>query len=277
MLSEAIHSGLDLLSSLVTWVVVRESARPADWDHPYGHGKMESLSAMLEAVLLLLAGGFIVYEGVSKWASPDHQVYNIGWGLAVTGFSTLVNLFVYLQNRGVGRAFDSLAIETNAFHFLTDVFTSFAVFLSLGLLKITGWIVIDPIIALLIAVYVFWVGIEQLKKCVAELSDTALPEAEVAAVREAINSHQADYLNYHDLRTRKSGAVRHVEFHLTMCSEQNVEQAHAVCDLLETDISRRFQDCDVNIHVEPCGNHGPGCQTTCRFYNRPRKAAPSHA
>lgn len=270
VLSEAIHSGLDLLSSIVTFFVVRASVRPADWDHPFGHGKIESLSAMFEAFLLMVAGGYIVYEGLATLSSDDHLVHHVGWGLAVTGGSVLVNLAVYFQNRGVAESEESLAIETNSFHFLTDVFSSFAVFLSLVAVKLTGWIWLDPVIALLIAAYVFWVGIEQIKKCIAELSDTALPRDEVDAIKGVLAAHEREYLNYHDLRTRKSGAVRHIELHLTVCSEQRVSVAHAVCDRIEDDIAKRFKEADINIHVEPCGNHGLQCSTTCRYYNQPR-------
>ncbi len=270
VLSEAIHSGLDLISSLVTFFVVRASVRPADWDHPFGHGKIESLSAMLEAVLLLVAGVYIVYEGVSKWAAPEHQVHHLGWGLAVTGVSVLINLGVYFQNRNVAVEEESLAIETNSFHFLTDVFSSLAVFLSLGVIHFTHWIFLDPLIALVIAIYVFWVGVEQIKKCVAELSDSTLPDSEVAQIKGVLARHDDEYLSYHDLRTRKAGAVRHVELHLEVCSDQRVQEAHAVCDLIEVDMQKCFREVDINIHVEPCGNHGPECKTVCQFTKAPR-------
>ncbi|MBI3555771.1 MAG: cation transporter [Deltaproteobacteria bacterium] len=270
VLSEAIHSGLDLISSLVTFFVVRASVRPADWDHPFGHGKIESLSAMLEAVLLLVAGVYICYEGVSTWTQPGHRVHYLGWGLAVTGFSVVVNLGVYFQNRGAARSEESLAIETNSFHFLTDVFSSLAVFLSLGAIHFTHWVYLDPLVALVIALYVFWVGVEQIKKCVAELSDTTLPDAEVAEIKNVLALHKSEYLNYHDLRTRKAGAVRHLELHLEVCSEQRVTQAHAVCDIIEADVTKCFREADITIHIEPCGTHGAKCKTTCQFYNMPR-------
>ncbi|MEW6055928.1 MAG: cation diffusion facilitator family transporter [Bdellovibrionota bacterium] len=271
VLSEAIHSGLDLLSSLVTFFVVRASVRPADWDHPFGHGKIESLSALFEAFLLLVAGGYILFEGISKWTRPGHHVDHIGWGLAVTGASVLINLYVYFQNRNVAREQESIAIETNAFHFLTDVFSSLAVFLSLGALHFTQWIFLDPLVAILIAGYILWVGIEQIKKCVAELSDTVLPGEEVETVRQVLRGHEKEFLNYHDLRTRKAGAVRFVDLHLTVCSEQTVHEAHEVCDRIEDDLTKSFKEAHVNIHIEPCGNHGPNCLDHCRFYGVPRK------
>lgn len=275
VLSEAIHSGLDLISSLVTFFVVRAAGRPADDDHPFGHGKIESLSAMLEAFLLLVAGGFIVYEGLAKWASPDHQVQNVTWGLAVLGASVFINLFVYLQNRHVARREESIAIETNAFHFLTDVFSSLAVFASLALMELTGQAFWDPLVALVIAAYVFWIGIEQIKKCVAELSDVTLPEDEISVVKGIIDQRGDEYLNYHDLRARKVGSVRHIELHLTVCSEQKVYEAHGVCDRIEDDLSRKFEkQVDVNIHIEPCGTHSPQCTEVCQYGKK--RTTPAH-
>lgn len=270
VLSEAIHSGLDLLSSLVTFFVVRASVRPADWDHPYGHGKIESLSALFEAFLLLVAGGYIIYESISRWAGHHHEVHNLDWGLLVLGASIVINLFVYFQNRKVAHEEESIAIETNAFHFLTDVFSSLAVFGSLIVLRFTDWAWIDPVVAILIAIYIGWVGIEQIKKCLAELSDTALPQDEVATVRQVLSAHDETFLNYHDLKTRKVGATRHVDLHLTVCSDQKVSEAHNVCDRIEDDLTRHFKEVHVSIHVEPCGNHGPSCNAICQFTGQPR-------
>lgn len=265
VLSEALHSSLDLLSSIVTFFVVRASVRPADWDHPYGHGKIESLSALFEAFLLLVAGGYIIYESVHRWAGAPHELAHLDWGLLVLGASVLINLGVYLQNRHVAREHESIAIETNAFHFLTDVFSSLAVFLSLFAVRFTGLQWIDTVVAIAIAFYIGWVGVEQIKKCLAELSDTALPQEEVAQVRQVLVDRQKEFLNYHDLKTRKVGATRHVDLHLTVCSDQKVSEAHDVCDRIEGDLNQRFRDVNVNIHVEPCGNHGPECAKLCQF------------
>lgn len=272
VLSEAIHSGLDLLSSLVTFFVVRAAVRPADLDHPFGHGKIESISALFEAFLLFVAGGYIVYEGVSTWAmGNEHQVQHTTLGIATLAFSVLINAVVYFQNRDVGRAHESLAIETNAFHFLTDVFSSLAVLVSLVIVKLTGWVWVDAAVAVLISIYVAAIGIVQIKKCVAELSDTALPEAEIGRVRGLIEKHKDQFLDYHDLRTRKSGAKRYLDFHLEVCSEQRVSKAHEVCDEIESDLMKEFSDVDINIHVEPCGNHGPNCTSWCEFYGKVRE------
>ena len=271
VLSETIHSGLDLLSSLVTFFVVRASGKPADLNHPFGHGKIESISALFEAFLLFVAGGYIVFEGVRAWANSDsHHIHNTGWGIAALGGSIVVNLFVYLQNRKVAREHESIAIETNAFHFLTDMFSSLAVFVSLIIVQYTGWVWVDALVAVVIAAYITVVGIQQMRKCIAELSDTALPDDEVGAIAKAIEKHKSKFVNYHDLRTRKSGAKRHVDFHLEICSEDRVARAHAVCDEIEDDLMKQFKETDVNIHVEPCGHHEAACEKVCLFYRKDR-------
>jgi cation diffusion facilitator family transporter len=260
-----------LLSSVVTYFVVKASVRPADWDHPFGHGKIESLSALFEAFLLLVAGGYIIYEGLARWTgSAPHHVEHIDWGLAVTGASIFLNLFVYFQNRRVARDEESIALETNAFHFLTDVFASIAVFISLLVLRSTQWIFVDALTGFLVAGYVFWIGVVQIKKCVAELSDSTLPDEEMAVVKEVLKSHEKGFLNYHDIRTRKAGAVRYIDLHLTVCSELKVSEAHETCDRIEEDLMKRFKEVHVNIHIEPCGTHDAACATICSFDNLPR-------
>ncbi len=269
--SEAIHSSLDLVSSLVTFFVVREAIKPADDRHPFGHRKIESLSALFEAFLLLVAGLYIVYEAFEAYQQPERQITSINHGIAVIALSIVVNAGVYFLNRNVGREHESIAIETNAYHFLTDVFSSAAVLLSLVIYKYTTWVWVDAAVAILIAGYVVWVGICQIQKCIEELSDTALPEGESQAIKSIIDRHESRTLGYHDLRHRRAGQTRYIEFHLSVCGEDTVHHAHTVCDDIETELSDAFKEVDVNIHVEPCGTHNDDCKEVCQFYSRPRK------
>ncbi len=271
VLSESIHSGLDLISSFVTFVVIRKAALPADTDHPFGHGKIESLSAMFESGLLFVAAGYIIYEGVARWNEVGHHVHNVELGLGVIFISMVINWLVYIQNRRVAKEEESLAIETNAFHFLTDIFSSLAVFISLALVAITGWTFWDPLVAIIIAIYIFWVAVEQMKKCVSELADTALPKEELDTIVKTIEKYKKSFLNYHDLRTRKVGALRHIDLHLEICSEQKVFEAHKLCDEIEDELMKKFKKIHINIHVEPCGNHEPSCESLCAFYKIPRE------
>ena len=162
LFSEAIHSFLDLLSSTLTRIVVGLSERPADEERPFGYGKLQNLSALFEAFLLLIAGVYIIYEGLSK-IHAGSKIQNVHWAMGVTVLSMVVNLYVYFQNRGVARAAESIAIETNAYHFLTDFFSSAALLIGLAIIDYTRWDIIDPIAAILIAAYIFWVAMAQIK------------------------------------------------------------------------------------------------------------------
>lgn len=270
MLSEAIHSALDLVSSLITRVTVSVSHQPADENHPFGHGKLETLSALFEAFLLIVAGIYIVYEAFVHAHAP-HEIKHMGWAMGVTVLSMVVNVFVYVQNRGVGREHESLAIETNAFHFLTDFFSSAVLLIGLATVEFADWPAADAVAAGVIAVYIFWVAAAQIRKCVQELSDEALPAEEVQRIEGVIGRHSGGFLDYHDLRTRKVGAQRHVEMHLTVCSELTVSAAHGVCDGIEAELEREFgEGAHVSIHTEPCGHHNDDCARVCMRTEKPR-------
>lgn len=262
VLSEAIHSGLDLISSILTRIVVGVSDKPADEGRPFGYGKLETLSALFESVLLLVAGVYILFESASSFRHGT-EIENVGIAIIVTTASMVINLFIYFQNRNVGRAHESLAIETNAYHFLTDFFTSAALLLGLVVIRYTGWVILDPIAAGLISVYIFWVAVAQLRKCIDELSDVALSDKEVEAIEASIKANQSGFINFHDLRTRRVGKKRHVEMHLTVCSEFKVKAAHDLCDRIEADIQEKFPESHVTIHIEPCDHHQTGCSVLC--------------
>ena len=265
VLSEAIHSGLDLLSSVVTFFVVRVSSQPADDKRQFGYGKVESISALFEAFLLLIAGGYILYEGLEKFFDTTHTISHVDSGIWILGISVFVNLFVFLQNRKVAHEHESIAIETNAFHFLTDIFSSLAVFLSLILVKWKGWFWVDPLVALLVAVYVFVVSIQQMRKCVDELSDKVMPLDELEKLKEVMSLNKTLFFDYSDLKTRKVGPSRFAELTLFMCSNQTVQESHDICDLLEEKIKNQFKDISVNIHVEPCSLSNTDNCKECRF------------
>lgn len=262
VLSEAIHSGLDLLSSVLTRLVVAVSLKPADPGRPFGYGKLENISALFEAFLLMAAGVYIVYEGVQS-LHHGAALKNLDWAMVVTVVSMVVNMAVYLQNRHVGRLEESIAIETNALHFLADFFTSAALLVGLVVIHFTQWTFIDPLAAVALAIYIFAVAVAQIRKCIAELSDVALPQDEVAQIEALVKSQGQEFLNFHDLRTRRMGKWRHVEMHLTVCSEFKVKEAHDICDRIEDSIKHRFPDSHVTIHIEPCDHHSGTCEQVC--------------
>lgn len=262
VLSEAIHSALDLVSAALSFYTVREAIKPADEDHPFGHGKIETLSSLFEAVLLAIAAGFIVYEGVDHLRNP-HEIVGQEWAIGVIFVSLVVSYIVYRHNLKAGRETESSALEVNALHFLSDVVASAGVLIGLVALKITGWLWIDPLVAFLVAAYVFAIALQQVKKSLAELSDVKLPESEVALVREILERVRDREVEVHDLRTRRSGAVRHIDFHLVCCAHLSVLESHEVCDHLEAEILTQFPGASIQIHVEPCVQERPNCESTC--------------
>jgi len=287
VMSEAIHSFLDLVSAAVSYFTIREAGKPADEEHPFGHGKIETLSSLFESLLLILAAGLMIFEGVDHMRNPSsirHEALAIG----VICFSLVVSYWAFRQNAAAAKQTESSALQVNALHFFSDVVASLGVLLALGLMKITGWLMIDALIAFGVAAYVLLVSAKQVKVALKELTDTQLPQSEIQTiwgildvssenmpqkihekVQESPQVHASDkIIEAHDLRTRKSGATRHIDFHLVVCGQMSVEISHAVCDQLEGKIQNVFPQSSVNIHVEPCEKEKTQCHLTCPHLNR---------
>jgi cation diffusion facilitator family transporter len=267
VLSEGMHSFLDVISAGIAFFTVREAGKPADHDHPFGHGKIETLSSLFESILLLFAAALITYEGVERFLHPEPLRYE-GLAFATIAFSAAVSYYMYRHNRGAAVAAESGALHVNALHFLSDVVASVGVLAGLALMKVTGWLVIDPLIAFAVALYILVISARQVRRALQELADTQLPEEEIAAIRDLIEEFRADgrMIEAHDLRTRKSGATRHIDFHLVVCGQKTVEESHAICDQIEDRILGTYPRASINIHVEPCENERTGCQRSCPVF-----------
>lgn len=268
VLSEAVHSFLDLISAAVSYFTVRVAVKPADEDHPFGHGKIETISSLFESILLIVAAVMIVMEGVEHVRHPapiEHETLAIVTIL----ISMVISWFIYKHNLHAAKETDSSALHVNALHFLSDVIASAGVVIGLVLLKFTGWQILDPITAFAVAAYIFWMGIHQVRKSLGELSDQHLPVDELEIIRDLLKDMPAPVIGVHDLRTRKSGVTRHIDFHLVMCGSITVDQSHDICDDLEHRISQILPNTSVNIHVEPCSEERDHrCETTCKHSPR---------
>jgi divalent metal cation (Fe/Co/Zn/Cd) transporter len=245
LLSEGVHSFLDLVSAALSFFTVREAGKPADEDHPFGHGKIETLSSLFESLLLVIAAGLIVFEGYEHLRSPA-PIHHTGLAMIAMLVSLVVSFFVYRHNAQAARIAESSALHVNALHFLSDVVASLGVLAGLLLIKLTGWLIVDPLMAFAVAAYILIVSAKQVKE----------------AILERFHARQ---IEAHDLRTRRSGATRHIDFHLVVCGQMSVNQSHAVCDEIELKIAERFPTASVNIHVEPCETERPDCLKTCEF------------
>ena len=249
IISEAIHSLMDLLASVVAFFSVRISDTPADENHPYGHGKFENISGVVEALLIFVAAFWIIYEAVKKIVHPE-PVESIGIGLAVMILAAVVNTIVSRKLYRVARETGSVALEADALHLKTDVYTSAGVAVGLALLWITDFHLIDPIIAIFVALLILRESFELFNRAYSPLLDSALPAKEVEQIAAIIRSHCTDRMSFHNLRSRKAGNFRYIDFHLNLDPSLTVGAAHAICDQIEEDIKRVIPQTEVTIHVE---------------------------
>lgn len=253
IISEAAHSAVDLIAALVAFYAVKKSGRPPDKNHDYGHGKIENLSGAIEAVLIVLAAIWIVYEAAEKFTAAKLPDY-LGAGLGVMLGSIAINYWVSGKLMAVARVTGSHALEADGLHLRADIWTSVGVLFGLGIIKLTGWAWIDPAIAIVVAMVVFKAGYGMSKKSLYELTDISLPEEEENIISDIVNSH-SEVISFHQLRTRRSGSYRLIDMHVILDKNMHLDKAHAVCDQLEAEIGQQLGSCDVVIHLEPCDYH----------------------
>ena len=253
IISEAAHSAVDLLAAVIAYYAVKKSNKPPDTNHAYGHGKIENLSAAIEAFLIILAAVWIVYEAAQKLQSP-HAPEMLEWGIGLMVVSIVVNYWVSGKLMTVAKATHSHALEADALHLQADIWTSASVLAGLVIIYFTGLTWLDPMIAIAVAVVVFKAGFQMTRKSFYELTDVSLPEEEEHKIRNILDSHP-QVIDYHRLRTRRSGSSRLIDVHLVLNKNMHLDKAHAICDQLEEEIKRDLGNCDVVIHTEPCGYH----------------------
>ncbi|HXG23826.1 MAG TPA: cation diffusion facilitator family transporter [Chthonomonadales bacterium] len=249
VLSDAIDSAVDMLASWIAYLSVRVSDRPADEEHPYGHGKVESLSGMAEAMLIFGAAGYIIYEAIQKLItrSGPHHV-DIGIGVMIG--SLVVNSLLARYLFRVAHQTDSPALKADAEHFRTNLYQSMGVLLGLLLVRLTGIRLIDPIVAMVVAVLIVRAAWQLFHDSLAPLIDTRLPEHELEVVRRVLES-EPEVLGYHKLRTRKSGSSRHVDAHVQMDDNLTLLHAHELTERLEDRIRTELPNVEITLHTEP--------------------------
>ncbi|MFA7198603.1 MAG: cation diffusion facilitator family transporter [Methanoculleus sp.] len=268
IISEAIHSAIDLIAAVIAYFSVRQSARPPDECHTFGHGKYESISGLLEAVLILVAAVLIVNEALKSLLGGEEtlSVEGIGLGIGVMVLSAVVNFYVSSRLMTVAKKTDSIALESDAWHLRTDVYTSVGVVLGLVLIRLTGLVVLDALIALVVAVIILRAAFDLIRRSFEDLVDRSLPPEEEARIREILNEHCTDVINFHRLRTRRSGPNRFVDLHMVVPRTATLDEAYGVVKHLETDVRREFPRTSVTIRVQPCtGEDCSACEifTTC--------------
>jgi len=253
IVSEAAHSGVDLIAAFIAFYAVRKAVKPPDEQHAYGHGKVENLSGAIEAGLIVLAAIWIVYEAINKYYQAEAPEF-LEYGVAVMVVSIVVNWYVSNKLFKVAATTGSQALEADAVHLRSDIWSSIGVLGGLVVIKITGYTWLDSAIAVIVALIVFRAGYQMSKKSLYELTDISLPEVEEEIIRDILSAHP-DSIDFHQLRTRRSGSRRLIDVHLILYKDMHLDKAHAICDQIEAEIEAKLAPCDITIHIEPCGNY----------------------
>ena len=258
ILTEAVHSSIDLVASIVAFFSVRKADEPADESHRYGHEKIENLAAAIEGILILVGSAAIAFEAIRHLVNHG-RIQMVGIGIVVVGVSLAVNVGVSLRLSRTARQTGSPALAGDAAHLSTDALTSAAVLVGLVLVAVTGAQWIDPVVALAVAAVVVFTGVRLLAQASRVLVDESLPGGEVEIIREAIQGMSSHgVVGYHELRTRRAGSRRYVDLHVQFREGTSLEDAHRTAHELQDQISARLAGADVLIHLEPEDRVRPG-------------------
>lgn len=269
IISEAVHSATDWLAALIAFIAVRISAIPPDENHPYGHEKIENVSGVIEGLLIVLAAFWIIIEAVRK-LTGSAQVESAGLGFAVMLVSAGINALVSARLYKVAKAEESVALEADALHLKADVYTSLGVAFGLLLIWVTGLHFLDPLVAILVALFILKEAFSLIKNAFEPLMDARLSDEDLAVIKNVLKSCESKFVDVHNLRTRKSGRIRYIDFHMTVCRETSIKQASNISEEIENDIKTKIPHCEVLIHLDPCeeadnpnchGKRGLACPT----------------
>lgn len=250
LFSDALESIVNVIAASIAWYAIRVAHKPADDDHPFGHHKAEYFSAVAEGVLIALAAIFII-EAAWKALGAPRAMDAPALGLAINAASTTINAVWAYILVSTGRRARSPALVADGMHIYTDVITSVGVIAALLLSLVTGWTVIDPLMAILVAVNILWQGWRVMSGSVQGLMDGALSSAEIETIRSQITANAGGAIEFHDLKTREAGPARFAEFHLVVPSGMSVSEAHDICDRIEAALKAQMHGISVLIHVEP--------------------------
>jgi len=259
VISEAIHSAIDLVAALMARYSVKKSAEPADREHRYGHGKFENLSGMVEGALIFVAAAIIIYEAALKFIS-DEGVKVLWLGMAIMGFSAVLNYYVSRRLAAVAKRTDSLALEADAYHLRTDVWTSGGVFIALVLIQITGERFFDPAVAMIVAVFIIHAAYDITTRSAEGLLDKSLPDAEIKLIERVVKDYGGNVLNFHKLRARKMGSERQIDLHLVVPMNLSIKDGHSLVEELERDIKKELPGSIIVVHIEPCDENCDRCR-----------------
>lgn len=262
MLAQAADSLLDLVAAVVSASAVRAATRPADEEHPYGHGKVEDVAGMAQGVLIFIVAGFIIYSSVDRLVEGARLVFLEG-SMGVMVVSVVVSVVMARYLRRVARTTDSVVLEANANNIAADVYSALAVLVGLVAVRLTGVAGIDSAIAIGVALYIVKIAIDTVRRPLSGLLDQRLPENKEAVIKACLRRHAAEVAGYHALRTRRAGSQLYVDLHLVMSKDVDLSSAHSVCDRIEKEIESALPGTSATIHAEPCDGQCGHCRAAC--------------
>ncbi len=249
LLSDAMESIVNLIGAIMALSMLTVAAKPADEEHAYGHSKAEYFSSGVEGTLILIAAFGIGFYAVKRLISPQ-PIEQIGLGLTISLIASFVNLTVAIILRRAGKKYDSITLEANSSHLMADVWTSAGVLAGVGAVSITGWQILDPIVALLVAVNIIWTGIQIMRKSVLGLMDTALPTEDLNILKKIFDEYTKNGIQFHALRTRQAGARKFVSFHVIVPGEWSVDKGHHLLEQIEKNVRVVLPNAIVFTHLE---------------------------
>lgn len=262
--AQTADSFLDVIAVLIAFFSIRISVKPADEEHPFGHGKVENISAIAQSILIFTAGGLIIYSAINRIISEE-AVELTEAGIGVMAFSIIASILLSRHLLKVSKATDSLALEAIGHNIAADVYSAAGVLVGLLVIRITDLVILDPIIALAVSIIILKSAYNVLRKSLHGLMDTRLPKAEEKLIASCIKEHSGQLVGFHKLRTRKAGNQRFIDLHLIMPRSASVEESHQVCDHLEQDLEDRLTNTNITIHVEPCDIECDQCNVDCNL------------
>lgn len=251
VMASAIDSLLDILMSGVNFMAIRHAEQPPDECHPYGHGKFETLATLFQAAIISTSGGWIIYESVTRLAA-NKQLDNLDQGVGVLAFSAIVSWFIARHLSNVAKKTDSSALAADSLHFRMDIYTNLGLMAGLLMIRWFGIYWLDSALSILVASYILHEALQLIKRSMTEILDQELPGEIQLQIHELINSHDGPLAGYHGLRTRRAGSMKIMDFHLEVCKDMTVADAHSLADSLEKKIEREIPGANVIIHIEPC-------------------------
>jgi len=251
LFSDALESGVNLLAAIVALFMITLAEKPADEEHAFGHHKAEYFSSAIEGGLIMLAAFSIIWSAVPRIINPQ-PLENIGIGLLISLGASLINLAVGLILLKNGRKNNSITLEADGKHLMTDVYTSVGVIIGIGIVKFTGWLVLDGVVAIGVALNIIWTGYQLMRRSALGLLDSSLPEAEISIITKSLDQFKGQEIEFHSLMTRQAGQRRFISLHVLMPGQLTIQEGHDIVEKIEKNIRELF-DAPVTVftHLEP--------------------------